>query len=451
MPVFGMNANTTTGKTDDRGEYRISPLRAGDYIVCACTRDPVPFDDTLLRTIGGQPAHLIGVGARALAGGADTVALDGTLKTYAPTFYPAAATLDRAEVVRLAPGEERETIDLQVPLVRAARISGRVVGAPGPVHASSIALSAEGGDRSSFFRIPPMLVQPDGRFDFASVPPGTYRLTVTHRDGGRGAAVPTGEALRFLGGAAAFAPPAGGRGRAGAEPQPPLWGEQLIVVSDRDISNLDVILQQGTRVSGRVAWEGPAPEIPLRQQIVIGLTGVDDSTGREVATVGADHTFAVTLRPGKYSVQLLSGPATHRMKSVTLGGSDLTGLSFDVGAREVGGLAVTLSDEPETVLTVSAATVGTARAPEGFASVFPADRRYWQFPVAAAERFRLLPLTSEGSATIRGLPPGEYFVAFGAESVRVDFPSSSRLESLSRQASRVTLAPGSVQVVEVRR
>ena len=46
----------------------------------------------------------------------------------------------------------------------------------------------------------PVLVQPDGRFDFAGVPPGQYVLRVQHNvSPARGGGSPSGSALMFLG------------------------------------------------------------------------------------------------------------------------------------------------------------------------------------------------------------------------------------------------------------
>jgi len=39
--------------------FRIAPLPGGDYVVCACSRDPIPFDATLLTTLASQPIQLM--------------------------------------------------------------------------------------------------------------------------------------------------------------------------------------------------------------------------------------------------------------------------------------------------------------------------------------------------------------------------------------------------------
>ena len=75
-------------KTDDRGQYRLTRLMPGDYYVCACTRDPIPFDGQLLTTLAARPLDLLAVASRAAKAGADTASLDGTLRTFAPTFHP---------------------------------------------------------------------------------------------------------------------------------------------------------------------------------------------------------------------------------------------------------------------------------------------------------------------------------------------------------------------------
>src|SRR5262245_42703363 len=74
-------------RSDDRGAFRFSGLNAGDMVVCACSRDPIPFDPLLLTTLGSEPVQLMSAAARALSMGADAVSLDTTLRTWAPTFY----------------------------------------------------------------------------------------------------------------------------------------------------------------------------------------------------------------------------------------------------------------------------------------------------------------------------------------------------------------------------
>jgi hypothetical protein len=182
--VNGRQSWNAAGKarSDDRGVYRLGNLQAGDYIVCACTRDPIPFDNVLLTTLGSEPLQLMNVAARALSVGSDVVSLDSTLRTYAPTFYPNSATLARATRVTLAPGDEKTDLDMNLALVRATRVSGTIVGAPGPVQAQSMRLIPEGDADvgNPLFSLSPMLVQPRLRaFSEAIFNPSTAVSSVT--------------------------------------------------------------------------------------------------------------------------------------------------------------------------------------------------------------------------------------------------------------------------------
>src|SRR5262249_4010358 len=113
----------------------------------------------------------------------------------------------------------------------------------------------------------PMLVQPDGRFDFAGVPPGQYVLrvgqvesaNVSNRSGN-----PSGAALAFLGarGAAMAAEDqtaAFGRiqsVRAGDDRV--LWAEEHISVGEGGLKDLRVQLRPSLRISGRMQFIGAA-------------------------------------------------------------------------------------------------------------------------------------------------------------------------------------------------
>jgi Carboxypeptidase regulatory-like domain len=52
-----------TSRSDDHGAYRIPGLPAGDYLVCACIRDPLPLDGVLLTTLAADPLQLMSVAA----------------------------------------------------------------------------------------------------------------------------------------------------------------------------------------------------------------------------------------------------------------------------------------------------------------------------------------------------------------------------------------------------
>ena len=454
-------------KSDDRGAYRIPGLAPGDYLICACLRDPIPFDQLLLTTLASQPLNLMSVAARALTVGADVVSLDDTLRMYAPTFHPNSPTIARAARVSVAAGEDKTGVDITAELVHLTRVSGRVVGAQSPVISSSIRLvpAADADAGLDLTQIQPMLVQADGRFDFASVPPGQYRLIVTHRETGATGGGPTGLALNFTGGRVASPPPAvPGRGTVapvpiggpGVTPPPVMWANETISVGEGGVRDLVVALAPTAVVAGRLQFIGASPQ-PTEQvltRLSIALQPVVISAGAMALAasgrVRANATFQVIgAVPGKYTVSFADSP--WGLKTVTLAGTDVTDLPIEVGQKDAADLVLTLSDTSLASVSVTVLAAPGQRSDGEAILIFPTDKKYWSEPAAARRRFRTAALSSKGTATASDLPAGDYFVVLVAGQDAFDWQESARLDALSRTAQRVTLNDGEKRSIEVRR
>ena len=211
-------------RTNDRGEFRLGSLTPDEYLVCACIADPIPFDGNLLTMLAARPVDLLAVAGRAITAGADTVSIDAALRTLPATFHPNMTLASRADRVRVAAGEDRANVDITITAAVGRRVSGRLVGATSSVNAQMLRLRVDGDlpEAAGITQILPMLVQPDGRFDFANVPPGQYVLEVTFRPGQRGGG-PTGAALTFVGSrGASMTPPPPPPQRVGG-PMDPRW------------------------------------------------------------------------------------------------------------------------------------------------------------------------------------------------------------------------------------
>ena len=461
---------STRSRSDDRGAYRLANLFPGDYVICACGRDPIPFDGVLLTTMASEPLQLMSVAAKALTLGSDAVSLDHTLRTYPPTFHQNSQSLTRATRVTLAAGEDRTGIDINVELVRATRVSGQIVGAPGPINASAIrlvpAIDADSG--YEFLALPPMLVQPDGRFDFATVPPGQYRLFASYLGSSGRAAGPSGAALNFLGnrGAAPPAPPPPpppppAPGAAPPPSEPVLWASELVTVGDEGLSGLIVTLRPSLKVTGRMEFVGaapqPNPQVTARLTFIFEPMSLDrgPTSGVSLARLNPDFSINVGagLMPGRYLINPLGPPGYTSLKSITVGGVDITDMALEVGERDLNELVITFVDTPLASLSVSVTVaMPTARSfDDVVALVFPADRRYWTDPAPARRRFRTVPVNAKGIATMADLPAGEYFVATGTTQDGSNWQEQTRLDALSRRAQRATLTDGARATVEVRR
>ena len=440
-------------RTDDRGLYRFSGLRPGEYLVCACGRDPIPFDGVLLTTIASQPMQLAMLATRALKLGSDVAGLDNTLRTYPPTFFPSSTTPAQADRVTVTAGEERTSVDISVAAVPAARVAGTVTGASGPMTARWIRLvpAGEETDAAGVGVIPPMLVQPDGRFDFAGVPPGQYVLKVQHHPTAEGGGTfgPSGAALAFV-----------GTRSVGPEPPtrvldgPPYWAAQPITVSGADITGLSILLRPGPRLAGKIefAGTGTPPQGELLSKFTFVFSSLGPDFGQALAPISADGTFAAAgALPGPYILSPRAFPLPGwSVKAATSGGVDVNDLPIDL-TRDVIDLVITMTDAPLATLNGTISGRPLPLAEDLTALVFPSDRRYWANPTAASRRFRLVGIDRTGVFSVSGLPPGEYVVAVVPDDAAADWQEARRLEELARDADRVTLTEGSKITLTVRR
>ena len=440
----------TQSKTDDRGSYRLAGIRPGEYYVCACAQDPMPFDGLLLTTLASDPLQLMGAAARALRAGSDAVTLDSTLRTIAPTFFPNSPTIGRATRVVVAAGEQKNGVDIDATTVRAGRVSGTIVGASNPVTAQSVRLipTGESIEGASISQLAPVLVQPDGRFDFAGVPPGLYTLRVLHivtaaRGGG-----PSGSALALVGARAAAMNAANAGPNVTGEPI--LWATQSVTVGDDGVSGLVISLSRGTPLTGRVQFVGASPPPTVGRGSIAALPLSDQPLGFPAA-VSPDFTFRVAgIVPGRYELFVSSWPGWPTVKSVVVGGVDVTDLPIDVADAEVSDVVVTMSDVPRASVSGSVAGISSA-SPDKCVVLFPTNRRYWVDPAASQSRFFLVPVNAKGQfKTAPAVPAGEYFYAVVTDEASADWPNPTKLETWSRSAPRVTVIDGQNVTLTVR-
>lgn len=442
-------------RTDDRGIYRISNLTADTYFICACNHDPVPLDGVLLSTLTSRPQELLAISGRAAVAGADAVALERPLRTLPPTFHPQTGRASEAEPITLGGGEDRSGVDVSITSVPGSRVSGRILAAPGPVNAAFIRLRPIGDLPEAFAvtQLVPMLVQPDGRFDFAQVPPGDYVLNVNFRPGQRDGG-PSGAALAFLGaGARPGGPPAPPVSDPNATGDP-LWASEVISVGDQDVTGLVIGLQRSLTLSGRLQFVGAGtpPQAQALQNASVQL--LSEEMGALLrsysARVDGQGRFEVRgIVPGRYILghgPNLSGWTT--LRAVTTDGGDMTDRVIELGTSSLTNVVMTFTDT--TLGRIEGRVVPVPDANEPIAvRVFPTDRKYWDELFGAVRRFRTAQVTAEGTYTIGPLPAGEYFiVAVPATPTETDIEA---LEALSKVADRVRVADGDTLVVEVRR
>ncbi len=458
--------------TDDRGQYRISTLEPGDYLVAL----PMIHREQNPAIISGMPAGgagervtMVAVRATTAGGGGSAPPMmlanfdvtvppagtteDGLPLTYQTEFHTSALTPDRATPITLAPGEERLGIDFRLTPVRALTVAGTVTGPDGPVANVQVQLlPGDGGDLVSPIEVATTGTNANGEFTFAMVPAGQYVLRALRQ--GRGGAGQT-MALTRSGTATTFTmrqevTPTGTGGRGGAPlvETPTLWAETPVAVGTRDLVDLHVTLHSGLTVSGTVGFTGTAvqPSPEQRTNLMVMLEPADPRTsamaGITPGRVDASGTFTTVGVPaGKYILRVIGAPRDWYLRDAALGGKDITSTAVELDGDSATGVMVTFIDQ-QTELT---GTVRDASGnPDARASVmvFPSDQALWVDTGAQPRRLRLIRAQQDGTFSVSGLPPGDYYVLAVDDSGPSAWQDPAYLARMARESAFVRLIPG---------
>jgi len=359
---------------------------------------------------------------------------DGRLVFYATTFHPAAATAVSAARVTVASGDEKSGVDLQLRPVPARRVSGRVMAPNGP--AAGIALMLVAPDPTvgrtspaTLIDTPQAVADANGEFTFIGIAPGTYTLRAFRQ-------------------------------------QPPdglVWAADTVSVpAETDLTNVQVQLQPGGRISGRVVFEGGSPALPVpslaQRPIIVSPRAVPGSVGSLIAASAAvppslvrstETPFSTAeCAPGAYMMTVTGIPPGWILKTVTLAGQNVVDKAFDLPAGGVSDLVVTITDQISTLTGIARDTNGQP-APKASVAVFPADKSLWRLPGMASRRVQVAAPGRDGRYTFRGLPAGDYIVT-AAEWPAADFSDGNVLTALIPSGSRVTITGGESHTQDLR-
>ena len=472
-----------TAITDDRGMYRLDNLVPADYVVGITMRqDTIPISAAVAadgpsasspdatdaaRSLSFSGALVTGASGvrvgdlmlRSLGPGLarPSTTSSARVMTYQPTYYPSATTPSQATLISLKSGEERSGINLQLRLVPAVRVSGKVVGPAGAGAFLGVWLAPEGaGDYQSEGQGEAGNTVSDatGAFTFLSIPSGRYTLkirmfprpatreqvTMMNPDG-----VPTTVNMNVPRGGPPPPPPA----------EPSLWAAMPVTVGDSDVTDLTVTLKTGLKLSGRVEFAGTrtAPTADQIQRMSIGLQSAEGRTSSPIVAAGRatpDGFFQTGgYAGGRYIAAVTTLPPGWSLKSIVSNGRDISVEPIELADRDITDAIITFTDKT-TTLTGSVTREGRA---DGDADVviFPADSTAWKEIGVPARRGRVERVTKAGTFSTTGLPAGDYFVAAIAADAPGDRRDPKVLERLIPSAVRVTLLDGETKNVAVRR
>lgn len=386
-------AVAASGKTDDRGEYRLTPLQAGTCVLVVefGSRDSVVRE--LVRTASG---FLIDVHA----------------------------------------GEELLSQDLSIAPATGVSVTGGVNALPDDRIVAVTLMSLDVPDDLAGITARTVVVKSPHQFAFDHVTQGRYRAAVVSfpiafpQQGIQGG-------VRTLRGVA----PQRATGftvREIAEFRT-YFGEVDLVVGDQPVSGVELHVREGSRVAGRVVVEAdtpPGPENVTGSLLVFAADGRDLGGSPPLASIEADGQFLTAqLPPGKYILAARFERGGFFLKERLL------------SRAPVGALTLTRDTEDYRLVYTSRRTtlqgsVVDSRPNPGrsVVFVFPEARESWRDVGRAAAGFAAIPCHEDGSYQIEGLPPGDYLLtAVAAEEAPEEWIVESVLDRLSARADRVRL------------
>jgi hypothetical protein len=379
--------------TDDRGRYRLFGLAPGSYLIVA-TLDAAEFEE--------RGASVTG---------------------FAPQYFPGTPHVVAAQSLLVEADVDLSGADFTFAASPVVRVTGRAIDASGQPLVGRVLLNVS--QRSGAIATEPRVARTGtgGSFELVDVAPGDYIIHAA-ADAGFGG--------------------------------PPEFGSEYVTVAERDASPVVIPTSRGATLEGRFVVDG-MDNPPMRdgqRTFSLHAAPIDldrsppNGRGPEGLAIHDDGRFYVT---GLHGPMRLSAPDTlpgWYLKSVTIGGVDVTDASYDFGRDET-----TVSDA-QVVLSNSAATIAgwierQSDSPPAAAVViaFSTSRNYW---FTGSRHIRRASSDAKGSFDVTNLPPGEYFVVAVDSSLPLDVQAPDTLESLVPRAARVTARESAVSEVTLR-
>jgi hypothetical protein len=360
--------------TDDRGRYHIEGLAAGSYLVRAIAPSEQPV----------QPPNPV----------------------FAPPF-PAHPS-ETKEILL----ERNRTIDLDLTTtpLPVGSVSGRILDPTGRPMTTSLLM--EPSLRSGAVVGEPRggTIFPDGRFEFANVPPGEYTI----------------KAFRTRGN------PSKEREFAGA----------YVQVAGADVRGVELKTTYGSIVKGKLTFADDEP-IPQGRFFVIAERADLDQTPvlrgelAQAEVQQQDLTFELYGLHGPRRLVLDQAPTGWILKSVRAKGEDVTDtpLPFGMEKDSLDDVEIVVTSRG-TELSGSVVDGRGTRVTSYSLLVFPVDRGLW-YP--ASRFFTRAAPDGEGKFQIAAMPPADYFVAAVAPFDEQDdsWQDPDTLEKLALLATRI--------------
>jgi protocatechuate 3,4-dioxygenase beta subunit len=418
--------------TDDRGEYRAYGLPPGGYLVLLTPTPPSGRGNDGIRQLTRDEVQQALQAARSGAPTAaaprppltpSAVTTSATRVNYAPVFHPGATDIRAAATIPLGLSEERAGVDIPMQLVPTATISGTISASSSTLpQFLSVGLVPAGAQTEMLngAGLRGLSIQPGagGTYTFTGVAPGTYTIKAIVGSGGARGAPPNA---------------------------PTQWAAAEVNVNGQDLE-IPLTLQPGVAINGRVVFEGSRPTAAELQTLSFAL--MPPGSGGRVLYGGGGRvdaegrfTFAgVTPDVYQFTTTWTAAGALDKwtIKTSTANGRESFEAPLRVNPNETVEWTVTYTDKPTTLTGVLQDNGGRA-ATDYYILVFSSDRRHW---TPGSRRVRMTRPATDGSYIVKGLPPGEYFLAAPTDLETGEWNDPMLLEQLVGSSAKVSLRDG---------
>ncbi len=415
-----------TATTNDLGEYRFGQLPPGTYLVSVPGRAPIlPVRTTT--------ASLLSMSGKVIGG-------ETSIIGYPTAFAPGTRDPQSATLIDVNSGDH-VTVDVHVTPVAVVAVSGRVVGPSGPAPNVTLCLFppyALGTDLEFTHAASKATSRADGSFVFQSVPSGEYVL--------RAWSVPISLSI----------------GSDALPAEPSLWAEGPVSVSGVAIRDLDISLQRGATLRGRVKFDGESPPSLLD----IARMSLQPSLGRAFrpawpmamdrlpgVRVSPDGEFETQgLLPGRIAVsfpeRLPAVPGWY-LHSVSINGRPLGPKALVVEGEDISGIDLTFANRPTGL---RGTVLGRDGQPDPSASIvlFPADFATWIAEGTIQRVARVVTTSDGGEFVMQGLMAGEYLAAALATADLARASMVEAIELANPSSVRVVIQSGTVGSLQLR-
>jgi hypothetical protein len=455
--------------SNDRGEYRLTDLSPGRYLVqVPSVQAAVPAQTKMAASqtrnapqgvVEVDESHRLVIGRYPVP----PPPANGRQMAYGAIFHPAATSLSQAMAIDLKFGEERPAIDLTLVPVPTARITGLAEGPAEALRSLTLRLLPAGLENLGFgSEVATTLVDADGRFTFINVPAGSYIIDAPVRVREL-TSVPTrftGLDLRFP-----SPPPAQGSGfnSSGIDLIPGLEfvdssfrsnaaeysGRAPVMVAAADVPNVVVRLRPHATMSGRIVVQASASK-PTEKAPARFPMRLDPATGESALGMpqnsfqdeGGPNTFAISgIQAGSYWLRLSAYP-TWTARSILWKGRDYGNAPFDIApGDDLSDVVMTVTNDlPELTGTVRGTT--EVSADSALVVAFPLDPAQWRNTGFNPARLKHVTVSSERTYRFAILPAGDYYVAAIDRARRATWRDPEFLTRLAQSATRVSLSWG---------